>query len=66
MNKTDIHQAKVEAKYKAIDSLSRYKFIMFGYHAAIWLKLNNLDDSKEANPFKPLVQEAKRMLEGFI
>lgn len=58
--------AKSEAKYKTVDALSRYKFMMFGYWAAIWVHLNQLDDRKEPNPFKQLVQKARQMQEGFL
>ena len=52
---------KKEAYENAIDSLSRYKFMMFGYYSAIWVHLNQLDENKEPNPFKGLVQEARRI-----
>lgn len=48
-----------EAKQKAWDSLSRYKFQMFGYWAAIWVHLNRISEAKEANPFSDLVQKAR-------
>ena len=56
-----ITEAKQEAYETAIDSLARYKFMMFGYWAAIWVHLNNLDDNKEANPFKGIVTCARNM-----
>ena len=56
-----IAEAKQEAFETAIDSLSRYKFMMFGYWAAIWTHLNQLDDNKEANPFKDLVECARNI-----
>lgn len=62
----NIKEAKTEAKYKAIDALSRYKFVMFGYWAAVWVHLNKLDNKKEANPFRYLVSEARKMREGFF
>ena len=52
---------KQEAYEKAIDSLARYKFMMFGYWAAIWIHLNQLDDNKEHNPFKALVDKAREI-----
>lgn len=61
-----IKQAKIEAKHKAIDSLARYKFMMFGYWAAIWTHLNKLDDHKEPNPFAHLVQEARKLRGGML
>jgi hypothetical protein len=30
------------AERKAWDALARYKFWMFGYHAAAWIKYNDL------------------------
>lgn len=54
-----IKEAKTEARRKAYDSLARYKFIMFGYHAALWVTLNNLDPLSEPNPFLPLVNLAR-------
>ncbi len=56
----NIKTAKQEAYETAIDSLARYKFMMFGYWSAIWVHLNQLDDDKEPNPFKPLVELARR------
>ena len=56
-----IKELKKEAYENAIDSLSRYKFMMFGYWAAIWVHLNNLDSNKEHNPFKPLVEKAREI-----
>lgn len=50
-----------EAEEKAIDSLSRYKFIQFGYWAAIWVHLNHISREKHPNPFRALVHEARRM-----
>lgn len=48
-----------EAEEKAWDSLSRYKFQMFGYWAAIWVHLNRVGGFKQPNPFKALVKEAR-------
>jgi hypothetical protein len=57
-----------ESEKKAIDALSRYKFWMFGYHAAAWIKYNQLlpKGMQKKNPFRPLVQEATRMKMGII
>lgn len=55
----DIYLAKRQAKIKALDSLSRYKFIMFGYHAALWVTLNKLEGSPDHNPFSALVNLAR-------
>ncbi len=47
------------AAARALDALGRYKFMMFGYWAAIWVHLNRIAGSKRPNPFKPLVEAAK-------
>lgn len=52
-------QEREEARVKAIDSLARYKFAMFGYWAGIWVHLNRLVGDKQPNPFKHLVQAAR-------
>lgn len=49
-----------EAEVKAFKSLAGYKFLMFGYHAAVWITLNQLDEVKRPNPFKKLVGFAKK------
>jgi hypothetical protein len=49
-----------EAEAKAWDSLSRYKFQMFGYWAAIWVHLNRLSGLSRPNPWKSLVKAAKQ------
>ena len=56
-----IKKLKQEALESAIDSLARYKFMMFGYWAAIWVYLNQIDDRKEHNPFKELVEKAREL-----
>jgi len=57
----NLKKAREDARIKALDSLSRYKFIMFGYHAAIWVKLNNLCTKREPNPFAAIVELAKQI-----
>jgi hypothetical protein len=57
-----IAKQKQEAVEKALDSLSRYKFLMFGYWAGVWVHLNQIDDRKEPNPFKHLVTESRYLL----
>lgn len=54
-----ISNSMAEAYKKALDSLSRYKFLMFGYWAAQWVKLNSLLPNPRPNPFFHLVQDAK-------
>lgn len=50
-----------EAEFKAIDSLARYKFAMFGYWAGIWVHLNRITRSNLPNPFKDLVKLAREI-----
>lgn len=54
-----IIQQRDEARDKALDSLGRYKFQMFGYWAAIWVHLNHIIGDGQANPFSHLVKTAK-------
>ncbi len=56
-----IKEIKQEAYDSAIDSLARYKFMMFGYWAAIWVYLNQIDIDKQGNPFRELVQKAREI-----
>lgn len=55
-----INVHKQEAYDKAIDSLCRYKFMQFGYWAAIWVHLNQIEGG-EPNPFKSLIEHARRI-----
>lgn len=48
-----------EAEAKAWDSLRRYKFMQFGYWAAIWVHLNRLSGLKRGNPWKRIVLAAR-------
>ena len=59
-----IFNERKEAEAKAIDSLARYKFQMFGYWAAIWVHLNKVSDDPQPNPFGRLVKAAKEMRDG--
>lgn len=52
-----------EAADKAIDSLARYKFAMFGYWAGIWVHLNRIDGGKRPSPFRDLVHAARAIRE---
>ena len=61
MKETPIKEYKREAFENAIDSLARYKFMMFGYWAAIWVHMNNIDTKKEHNPFRELVSKAREI-----
>lgn len=55
----DMKKHMDEAETKAWDSLSRYKFQMFGYWAAIWIHLNRISGLKRPNPWKELVESAR-------
>ena len=59
--KERIEAQMVEAWGKALDALAGYKFWMFGYHAAAWVKYNQLLDKpdRQPNPFRFLVKAAK-------
>jgi len=56
-----------QAERKALDSLGRYKFEMFGYWSSTWVKYNQLGadmglfEKKKPNPFKTLVDTARDM-----
>jgi len=48
-----------EEEMKAWKALGGYKFYIFGYHAACWVKLNKLLPKPLPNPFKELVSIAR-------
>jgi hypothetical protein len=48
------------AETKAWDALSRYKFQMFGYWAGVWVHLNRIGGFKRPNPWKAVVQMARK------
>lgn len=52
-----------EAHRKAWVSLSRYKFVMFGYWAGVWVELNRASGFSHPNPFSKLVQEAREEIQ---
>lgn len=54
-----ISNAMASAYIKAFDSLSRYKFLMFGYWAGQWVKLNSLLPHPRPSPFRALVKYAR-------
>jgi len=54
-----IQREKEIAKRKALESLAKYKFQMFGYWAAIWVHLNKISREKEPNPFGKFVKLAR-------
>ena len=53
-----LHKDRDEAEIKALDSLSRYKFAMFGYWAGIWVHLNRIIGDRRPSPFRSLTREA--------
>lgn len=55
-----INRGMAEAERRAIDALSRYKFQMFGYWAAIWVHLNEISGGNHRNPFREFVVLAKQ------
>lgn len=59
MKEDCIRAAMDRARLAALEALSRYKFLMFGYHAAVWVNLNRLLDEPEPNPFRELVKLAR-------
>jgi hypothetical protein len=56
-------QELATAEAKAIDSLARYKFAMFGYWAGIWVHLNRISGENRPNPFNELVTVARKLRE---
>lgn len=48
-----------EAERKAWDTLSRYKFVMFGYWCGVWVHLNRLAPVSKPNPWRGLVAAAR-------
>ena len=59
-----VEVAMRDAEHRAWESLSGYKFWMFGYHAARWVGLNQLCPQKSANPFRDLVAVARRRVQS--
>lgn len=59
-----IEEERTIAETKALDSLARYKFVMFGYWAGVWTHLNKLCEKRQPNPFRLLVVEAQCILHG--
>ncbi|KKM93645.1 hypothetical protein LCGC14_1206320 [marine sediment metagenome] len=55
-----MEEAIIEAETKAWEALARYKFHMFGYWSAIWVHLNKISGEKRPNPWKKLVDIAKK------
>ncbi len=50
------------AEAKAWESLAKYKFMMFGYWAAIWVHQNRVGRFKRPNPWQSLVRQARMQI----
>lgn len=59
MDTAALHHEMDEAERKAWESLSKYKFMMFGYWAAIWVHLNRVGKCRRPNPFALAVKLAR-------
>jgi hypothetical protein len=53
-----------EAEEKAHKSLAQYKFMNFGYWAAIWVHINRIGGFHRANPFIHYVVLARKIRKG--
>lgn len=53
-----LEEALNEAEKKAHINLARYKFMNFGYWAAIWTHLNRIGNFRRPNPFSAYVDLA--------
>jgi hypothetical protein len=62
--KESLEQALNEAEKKAHANLARYKFMNFGYWAAIWTHLNKVGGFHKPNPFSVYVQLARNNRKG--
>lgn len=59
---SELEQKLTLAKEKALRALAAYKFYLFGYYAARWVTLNQLDKKPRINPFGGLVRIAREWL----
>lgn len=57
----DLEAEMRAAERKAWAALGRYKFWMFGYWAGIWVHLNRVSGLKRPNPFRKLVETARKV-----
>ncbi len=53
-----------EAEKKAWNALSRYKFNMFGYWAAVWVHWARIQGGHRPNPFRGVVKFARESRHG--
>lgn len=61
---TNIHQEIELAEKKAWEALAKYKFVMFGYWAGVWVHLNRIEGSRRPNPWRELVTIARTTTTG--
>lgn len=64
MSDRKILDAMENAEAQAWKSLARYKFFLFGYHAARWVNYNALlaKPERRPNPFRSAVRLARQRL----
>ena len=62
MDQNTLNREMAEAERKAWDSLARYKFVMFGYWAGLWVHLNRMRPLFRPNPWRVLVHAAQEHL----
>lgn len=60
LNIAELERHLNEAEEKAHKSLSLYKFMNFGYWAAIWTHLNRVGKFHRPNPFTDYVKLARK------
>ena len=60
LSKEQLEKALDEAEEKAHKNLARYKFMNFGYWAAIWTHLNRVGNFHRSNPFSGYVELARK------
>jgi len=56
----ELEQHLNEAEAKAHKNLSQYRFMNFGYWAAIWTRLNRIGKYNRPNPFAEYVKSARK------
>ena len=57
---TPIERERDTAETMAWNALARYKFLLFGYWAGLWIHLNRLCPTRSPNPWRDLVAAARR------
>jgi len=58
--KARLERDLAEAERKAHSNLAIYKFMNFGYWAAIWVHLNQVGQFNKPNPFSDYVKLARK------